>query len=259
MYVRSKDAVRGGKRFLKSILKCRVVQYTCVGRAPSAAFKVRIEKSVLHDALVAGRAAGCFVDLWRQSRAGHRVASNAGGEVESMGTDGVKMAAGGAECGSVKMTGWNCRGLRNSIPYLNALIEDSSKVFVLSEHWLWPFELHRLGEVHPDFSEVGRADSRLGEESNLSRGCGGVGILWHKSLDATPIEGIRSDRICGIRFREREGSDTWVSVVGVYLPCVNMSLEFYREQLTELERVIVESKVLGPVVVMGISTLILGL
>ena len=134
---------------------------------------------------------------------------------------------------------------------MNALIDDDSKVIAVSELWLWPFKLQRLEEIHPEFSGVGKADSRLGEESDLSRGCGGVGILWHKSLDATPIEGKSSDRICGILFKESEGSDAWISVVGVYLPCVNMGMEFYRERLTELERVILESKVLGPVVVMG--------
>ena len=67
--------------------------------------RMRISSIVLHDALVAGRAAGCFVDLWRQSRAGHRVASNAGGEVESIGTDGVKMAAGGAEDDMLELQG----------------------------------------------------------------------------------------------------------------------------------------------------------
>ena len=119
-----------------------------MGCAPIVAFKVRIEKSLLHGAWLAGRAAGCFVDLWRQSGAVHRRASIAGGGVETMGTDGVQMAREGGECCRVKITCWNFRGLRNSIPYLNALIEDALKVIILSQHWLWPFELE---EVHPDF------------------------------------------------------------------------------------------------------------
>ena len=146
------------------------------------------------------------------------------------------------------MTCWNCRGLKNSVLFLNALIEEDSKVIVASDHWLWAFELHRLQEVHPEFSGTGKADGRLVEDTNLSRGCGGVGILWHNSLVATPIAGIASDRYCGIRFKERERSDAWVTVVG---PCGNLGMEAYQEQLEELERVVLESKVLGSVVVMG--------
>ena len=60
--------------------------------------------------------------------------------------------------------------------------------------------------MHPEFSGTEKADARLVEDANLSRGCGGVGMLWHNSLVATPIAGIASDWICGIRFKVRERS-----------------------------------------------------
>ena len=63
----------------------------------------------------------------------------------------------------------NCRGLSNSGPYLEQLINDGSKVMVISEHWLWPYELHRLGEVHADFDGVGVADRRLHEDRDAGR------------------------------------------------------------------------------------------
>ena len=96
---------------------------------------------------------------------------------------------------------WNCRGLSDSGPYLEQLIYDGSKVMVISERWLWPFELHRLGEVHPDFDGVGVTGRRLHENRDAGRGCGGVGVVWHKSLNVTSI--IESDRICGIIIREQ--------------------------------------------------------
>lgn len=68
---------------------------------------------------------------------------------------------------------------------------------------------------------------------------------------ATPIEGIKSDRIGGIRFEVggREGSV--VSLIGVYLPCVDKGINVYREHLLVLEEVISESERHGPVVVVG--------
>ncbi len=53
---------------------------------------------------------------------------------------------------------------------------------VLYEHWLWPYELHMLKEIHPDFTAVAVSDDRLSATSDLIRGCGGVTILWHNFL-----------------------------------------------------------------------------
>ena len=80
---------------------------------------------------------------------------------------------------------------------------NGSDVIILSEHWLWPFEMHKLKEISPEFDAECVTDSRLNETSSLTRGCGGVGILWKKSFDVTPIGEIHvdSDRICGIRMR----------------------------------------------------------
>jgi len=102
--------------------------------------------------------------------------------------------------------------------------------------------MHRLKEVHPDFDGVRIADRRLHENIDAGRGCGGVGVVWSKSLDAPPISSTESDRICGIRFRENEGSDSFLTVIGVYLLCLNLGIECYQEQLVELERVILESR-----------------
>ena len=66
----------------------------------------------------------------------------------------------------------------------------------------------------------GKADSRLTEESSGGRGCGGVGVLWHKSFGATVVSGILSDRICAIRLRNDDGDRSQLTVIGVYLPSV---------------------------------------
>ena len=89
---------------------------------------------------------------------------------------------------------------------------------VLSEHWLWPYELHKLSEIDEEYEAVGKSDSRLTEEREGGRGCGGIGILWHQSIAATPISGINSDRMVGIRFSVDDGDGSVVSVIGVYLP-----------------------------------------
>ena len=63
------------------------------------------------------------------------------------------------------------------LAYIEQLIEGGSSVIVISEHWLRPFEMHRLKEVHPDFHVVGIANRRLHENNDAGRGCGGVGVV----------------------------------------------------------------------------------
>jgi hypothetical protein len=116
----------------------------------------------------------------------------------------------------------------------------------MCEHWLWPYELHKLDEISDDFDAIGKADERLTDQSQSGRGCGGICVLWRRCLQATQISGINSDRICGIRFNI--DGDNLVSVIGVYLPCLDQGLRNYSEHLIELER---ESEELGSVVVLG--------
>ena len=72
------------------------------------------------------------------------------------------------------------------------------------------------------------------------------------SIVSSPAHpGISSDRICAVRFSVDDGDSLLVSVIGVYMPWSDQGLECYRDHLIELERVISESFLLGPVVVLG--------
>ena len=57
------------------------------------------------------------------------------------------------------------------------------------------YQLHQLQLLHPEFEAFGVADKRLTETSDLNRGCGGIAILWHKSLATRHTSGcpIRSN------------------------------------------------------------------
>ncbi len=149
------------------------------------------------------------------------------------------------------MTLWNCRGLSNSLPHLEVLMAGGSQVVVLPEHWLWPYDLNKLKQISEEYDAVGKADFMLSDKADGGRGFGGVGILWPKSISATPIGGITSDRICGIRFSVDYRDASVMTVIGVYLPCLDQGMQCYREHLIELDRVVMESVHLGPVVVLG--------
>jgi hypothetical protein len=146
---------------------------------------------------------------------------------------------------SLSVATWNCRGLSNGIPYIEHLA-NSHNVIVVSEHWLWPFELHKLNDIHPHMTGLAIADKRLNPESNLVRGCGGIGILWNKHLDATPVSGIESDRICALNIKSTTCSTL---IIGVYLPTTDAPIDDFHLCLHTLESLINNHS--GPVVIAG--------
>ena len=54
-------------------------------------------------------------------------------------------------------------------------------------------------------------------------------------MAAGPIGGIESDRIGGIRFAVGKGESSTVSVIVVYMPCLDQGIDVHREQLVILE------------------------
>ena len=86
----------------------------------------------------------------------------------------------------------------------------------------------KLEQISGEYEATGRADGRLTEEAEGGRGFGGIGILWHRRIGATPVGGISSAISVGLG-----------------------SLDCNKEHLVELERVVSESELLGPVIVLG--------
>ena len=226
-----------GKPGLEALMKCSILWYVRVG---DTAYKVKINTCQLKAVMENSRVGCYFVDLWK-CRVAAPTPTSAGRRSQYV--------ANTTETLPLKITSWNCRGLSNSTPYLNNLISGGSDIIVISEHWLWPFELHRLNEIHPDFTGHGHADVRLTSSSD-GRGLSGVGVIWRRDLDVSVVHATTSDRICCIRITH-QSSNLILSVIGVYLPCQDLGIDLYRNCLTELEQLVMESKRMGPTIVMG--------
>ena len=226
-----------GKFGLEGLMKCSILCYARVG---DTTYKVKIKTCQLK-AVVDNSRVGCyFVDTWKcRLAASTRISASRCSRYEANTTETLPL----------KITSWNCRGLSNSTPYLNNLISNGSDIIVISEHWLWPFELHRLNEIHSDFIGHGQADASLTSSSD-GRGLGGVGIIWRRDLNVSVVHASTSDRICCIRMTH-QSSNLILSLIGVYLPCQDLGIDLYRNCLTELEQLVIESKRMGPTVVMG--------
>ena len=55
---------------------------------------------------------------------------------------------------------WNCRGLASGVPYIQDLMSRGPGIMVLSEHWLWPYELDKLNSISNELDTTGKADAR---------------------------------------------------------------------------------------------------
>ena len=237
------EGIHFGKSNLEAMLGCQVLQYVRLVSTPSASYKVKIRECDIDQAVNVGKMSECFVAKWyhKQVDGCHSITDSPGyGPLPSRKSRPY-----------LNISCWNCRGLSSSVPYIEDLMESGSKILVRSEHWLWPYEIHKLNEINPDYEAVGKSDSKLTEERDGSRGCGGIGLLWHKSVAATPISGITSDKICGIRCMMDDEENSLMSVIGVYLPCLDLGVDCYLRHMQELERIVSESRLLGPVTVLG--------
>lgn len=87
---------------------------------------------------------------------------------------------------TVGISAWNCCGLSQAIPY-SQLLAENSDIIILTEHWLWPYDLSKLDSVISGCKGSGVSDSRLNEDCSLRRGCGGVGILWKQQLPVSVL------------------------------------------------------------------------
>ena len=128
-------------------------------------------------------------------------------------------------------------------------IKEGTDIICVSEHWLWPYQITELSNVHQDFEGFGVADRRLNENSDHNRGCGGVGIIWNKSIQASPISNFKSDRFCAVKVSLSNGSS--MSLISVYLPSTDHPLDEFEECLNELICVYSALQAEGPVVLLG--------
>ena len=87
------------------------------------------------------------------------------------------------------------------------------------------------------------------ESSTLTRGCGGVGVIWKKSLQVSPITNVQSDRLCAIRISLSESS--CVNVICAYLPSSDHSNDDFRTYVNDLASLISALESSGPTIILG--------
>ena len=152
---------------------------------------------------------------------------------------------------------WNCRGLHNSNPYIKHPISKGTDILVLHEHWLWPFELDQLESIDPNYTHTAVCDNHLSPTSTLRRGCGGCAILWKKTIPATLVSNLESNRICGIQL-PLEGTHSALTILGAYMPSSDQPQEVYNAHLATINQAITQIPPSSPLLIVGVLNCHLG-
>lgn len=127
---------------------------------------------------------------------------------------------------ALNIASFNLRGLRSGLSMLSELCATNS-IIALQELWLRPDELDKLDIINSDFSYKACSGMKAAVANNIISGrpFGGVGFVWHKSLNRY-MEFIKcdSDGRC-IVFRLKLASKL-VLMCNLYMPCSDNSSEY---------------------------------
>ena len=83
----------------------------------------------------------------------------------------------------MRISSYNCQSSKRNAGGINLLCDVSDIIF-LQEHWLYPFDLPSLNNLHNDFMSFGISSIDVSESIVLGRPYGGVAVLWRKHLAA---------------------------------------------------------------------------
>ena len=102
--------------------------------------------------------------------------------------------------GELKIVSFNCCGVENKLPIINALCENNH-IVLLQETWLLPHNLDILNNAHEDFDAYSVFAVDL-SEGLIGRPYGGLSIMWRKNLSKFfDIVNFDDVRILGFDFK----------------------------------------------------------
>ena len=107
---------------------------------------------------------------------------------------------------SLNVGTWYATGLMSSAYYLSNLFEkECIDILGISEHWLFPSDIHFLNCIHPDYTSSGISNSSLHSSTGRNVRKGGVAFLWKRELNykICPLS-LESDRVIGVQVQKSQ-------------------------------------------------------
>ena len=147
---------------------------------------------------------------------------------------------------ALSLSCFNLNGFNSSQPYIAHLLKEN-QVLGISEHWLSGPELYKMERICSSHSVYAKCNKDLETSPpNRGRGYGGVAIYCDKSLTATPVLGVLSDRIIAVTVGV---GNQQLCIINVYMP--NSGGEEYDRVIDELLELSVKYNGTHKLLVMG--------
>jgi len=111
---------------------------------------------------------------------------------------------------------YNCHGVKSSLDEIRELCQFNDFIFN-QEHWLLPFDLGILNNIHSSFLSTGKSAVDISTNVLVGRLYGGTAISFNRALCGfvTVVDSFDS-RLTAVKFNSNVGP---VLLVCVYLPC----------------------------------------
>jgi len=100
---------------------------------------------------------------------------------------------------SLRLCTFNCRSVKNSVFDVQKLCESHDIIF-LQEHWLLPFELNMLSNLHTEFLAFGTSAVNVRDDLITGRPYGGTAVLYRKKFARfVNIVDCHEPRMCAVK------------------------------------------------------------
>ena len=139
----------------------------------------------------------------------------------------------------------------SSAAYID-ILQTLSDILCIQEHHLYYEHSSFLTTLNSDFTGLVIVCDENNALSNIRLRKGGLAILWHKSLDyciSRVTLPVQSDRFMAIRIEPHDSKP--IFVINVYMPSTNMTVDAYRECISELTIILEWASALGTCVTCG--------
>ena len=115
----------------------------------------------------------------------------------------------------IRITTYNCHGMKNSIVDLFELCKHNDLTF-LQEIWLFKFELNLISTIHPEFEAYGISTTKDSDEIINGRPYGGLAILIRKQYrPICDFQSFDDSRLLGVTI---SSSVDKYCFINVYMP-----------------------------------------
>ena len=153
---------------------------------------------------------------------------------------------------NLSFAAWNMRCCFDTSKSYMRHLADKADIIAVSEHGLFPCELHKLDSLVHGYTSIAKASAQLSDNDfGARRGIGGCAIIWNKNrlnCKVKPYPDVGSDRICMV---EIILNDLNIFLISVYMPHQSCQISHFDTELRNIQMILDEFSPKGTCIIIG--------